>query len=250
MPGSYAQRPRPRRPFIVTPYVAGPDGRLAAQMPSCCPVAVGGSSCDLRIEHRRHRKTGPRHPLTVVRCRTHGCAFTLYPPGYAPYRRQPVVRLSPDGRPIRGEGDATRTDFDQTLFEAAVDAGHGRAWARESGPDPPRRWWGTQGRHLSLAARLVGVARDLGDRVRSSIAAVLSVGNLLLREGARAVGYRGIGRAICDVLGRLGRGARRAVQLLVCGHLIERWGEPLHWDPRRQLLERSPFRPPGTAALR
>jgi hypothetical protein len=219
---------------------------------------AGTAGCDLRIDHTRHRKTGPEHPLTVLRCRTHDCAFTLYPPGYAPYRRQPVLQVAPDGRPIRGEGDGKETDFDGTVFEAALDARRRRPWPRASGqgprdgpcPDPPERWWGTQGRHLTLAARLVGVAHDLSDRVRSFIAAVVSVDTLQLREGACVTGYHHIGEAVCGVLARMKGGARRAWQLLICSHLIGHWGEPLYWDAERQVLERSPLRPPGTAAAR
>jgi len=106
---------------------------------------------------------------------------------------------------------------------------------------------GTQGRHLYLASRLVGVARELSDRVRSGIAAVLWVDQLQLREGSRARGYRAVGKVVVAVLRRLRRGARRAMELLVCGHLVGKWGEPLHWDAQRQVLERSPFVPRGMA---
>jgi hypothetical protein len=124
----------------------------------------------------------------VLWCRTHRCAFTLYPPAFAPYRRQAVLRVAPDGQPIRGEGDPQQTDFGGTVFEAALDAKRGQPWARESGMGAQERWWGTQGRHLRLGARLAGVARDLSDRVRCSIATVLSVATLQLIEGARGGG--------------------------------------------------------------
>ena len=248
MPGSYLRRPRSINPFIVTPYVPGPDGRLTARIPSCCPVGCesGEAGCRLWVEHHRDRKTGPQYPLTVLKCSTHGCAFTLYPPGYAPYRRQAVLQVAPDGQPIHGAGEPQQTDFGGTVFEAALDAKRGQPWARESGTEQPERWWGTQGRHLRLAARLAGVARDLSDRVRCSIATVLSVATLQLIEGARAVGYRAIGDAVCAVLRTLRGGARRARQLLLCGHVSGIWGEPLHWDAQRQFLERSPFPAFGT----
>ena len=96
----------------------------------------------------------------------------------------------------------------------------------------------------------MGLARDLSDRVRSSIAAVLSVNHLQLREGSRAVGYRAMGQAVCGVLAQIKGGARRALQLLVCGNLTELWGEPLYWDIQRQVLERSPFLATRTGPLR
>jgi hypothetical protein len=193
----------------------------------------------LGIDHHRVRKTGPRHLLAVVVCGTHGCGFTLYPPGYAPYRRQPVLHVAPDGSPVPGDGDHER--FAETMFEAAVDAKAGRAWARLTEDDPPEHWWSTQGRHLGFAARLVGVAANLADAARETIATALSVSTLMLREHSLARGYRAIGDAICDVLQRIRGGTRRAQQLLVCGHLAGHWGAPWRWDPSRQVMERSPF---------
>lgn len=218
---------------------------MNAVMPSCCPTRGGPgkeSECALVLDHLRARKTGPRHALAVIECRSHEVAFTLYPPGYAPYRRQTVAKVAPDGGPTRPASESVEAGLEGTLFEAAVDAKEGRRWARETQGEVTERWWGTQGRHLCLLARLVGVAEDLPDKIRESIAAVLSVGTLALRDLCQAKGYRAIGRAVCAVLSWLkGRWPRRAQQLLVCGHLIGQWGEPLHWDATRQVLMRSPF---------
>lgn len=251
----YPTSSRQSRPFICTPYIRGPDGQLVATLPDRCPTgacsACGTTDCALRTLYYRPRKAGPGHPLAVVRCGTHGKAFTLYPPGYAPHRRQSVLRLSHDGSSIfQAEGcDAERADFDGTLFESALDAKDGVAWARASGghPDAAERYWGGQGRHLNLAARITGVARELCDDVRVSIAMVLSVDCLGLQEGARARGYRAIGRAVCSVLTKLRSAARRAFYLLTCGALAGCWGEPLHWDADREVLERAPFPTRGTS---
>jgi len=243
MPASYPDAPRSHRPFIVTSYVVGSDGEVGPEMPSSCPAgACRGERCRLSRHHRRRRKTGPGHPLAVIACRTHGVAFTLYPPGYGPYRRQPVERLSPDGRALGVETDPDVVEFAGTLFEAASDARAGRAWARDGAGDRPQEhWWSTQGRHLRLAARLVGVAVELAEKLRERVAAALSVGMLTLREKSKARGYREIGEAVCAVLAELGRGPRRSRRLLLCGHLVGRWGEPMHWDARRGVLRRSPF---------
>jgi len=248
MPRSYQTRP-----FIVTSYVPDACGQLAAELPGECPLSEGASGlpCRLRIDHRRVRKTGPRHPLAVVVCRTHGRGFTLYPPGYAPFRRQPVLQSAPDGRPAPGDGgDGGDGELTDTVFEAAVDAKAGRAWSRMTEDDPPERWWSTQGRHLDFAARLVGVAGDLAAAVREAIASALSVSTLVLREHALVRGYRALGEAICDVLQRIRGGARRAQQLLVCGHLAGHWGAPWRWDPSRRVMERSPFLRGGTGGGR
>lgn len=72
------------RPFVVTPYHADSKGVFVPDLPTCCIHHVpGGEACDLVVDHLRDRKTSPRFPLTVLRCRVHGSAFTLYPPGHA-----------------------------------------------------------------------------------------------------------------------------------------------------------------------
>lgn len=248
MPPDYPIRPRLCRAFLVVPYTVDAAGQMDAVMPSRCPAGVdpsSGGECELALHHRRARKTGPGHALCVVECREHEVAFTLYPPGYAPYRRQAVLKLTPEGEPIGREGSAVAAEFEDTVFAAALDAKEGKRWARETKAEVPERWWSTQGRHLQLTSRLVGVASDLADKIRESIATVLSVGLLSLRE-LSAKGYRALGAGVCSVLGWLqGRGCARAQQLLICGHLIGHWGEPLHWDATRQVLMRSPFCVPG-----
>lgn len=225
------------------------DDRPSVTADTCCPRSVADQRCRLFISHRRRRQTGPEHPLTVVECTTHGGCFTLYPPGYAPYLRQPVLLLSPDGREVvREPVDCEQaSEWRGTLFEAAVDAKAGCAWWLTSeNTAADHRWHGTQGRHLHRSASLLGVACELGDRVREAISACLSVGTLVLRELSTAQGYRAIGGAVCNVLQRVRGGVRRALQLLVCGHLVGHWGAPWRWDPVRQVVERSPFLGGGT----
>ena len=241
MAACYPSRPGPDRPFVVAPYVE--RGKvMVPEMPGRCPWrGPSEEPCSVGIHHWRLRRTGPRFALAVVRCAAHeGGAFTLYPPGYAPYGRQAVLQVAPDGSSVHGEGDRLERDFGGTVFEAALAARDGQAWPRDSN-EPPRCSWGTQGRHLQIAASVLGLARNTADRVREAIAAVLSVDVLRLRDGSRRVGYRAVGAAVCDVLARLRGGARRALHLLSCGHLSRRWGEPLQWDARRRVLERLPF---------
>ena len=249
MAGSYPARPRSRTPFIITSYVAGPDGGLAAEVPTCCPCSTATEQCKVSVHDRRFRKTGPSHPLVVAACATHEGAFTLYPAGYGPYQRRPVQRLSPDGRAVASAPEAGEPagDWQGTLFEAAVDAKDGRAWSRCSEAESADgRWWTTQGRHLRRCTGIVGVAAGLADSVREAIAATLSVGTLVLRQLSAAKGYRAVGAAVSSVLQSLRGGAGRAFRLLVCGHLVGLWGAPWRWDPARQVMERSPFSSDGT----
>ena len=249
MPKCYSGGPRLRRAFIVTSYVPGPDGVPLAVVPPVCIQGAGpdGLDCAVTIDHLRQRKTGPTHPLAVARCSVHGCGYTLYPPAYAPYRRQQVVKIAPDETPILSEEEGLGEDYADTVFAAALDGADGVAWARSSDATIPEHWWSTQRRHLRLAARLVGVARNLDDWIRESIASVLSASGLWQREHSGAKGYRALGTAVCGILKRLrgGHGAR-AFALLVCGHLAGLWGEPIRWDSCRQDLVRSPFCRRGT----
>ncbi len=216
----------------------------------------GEADCELRKLYDRDRKTGPCHPLAVLRCRRHGEAFTLYPLPFGPYLRLPVERVSPDGAAVLGEPSETATDpvrrgFNATIFGAALDAADGKAWARNSLKVVPEQWWGVQGRRLAEAARMVGIAPDQSDSEREVFAQVLGVDGLLLREKAQAArtggGYRGLGQAVKAVLDALKATASRALRLLTCGHLTGRWGRPLAWDPQRRCLWSLPFPPPGTA---
>ena len=54
-------------------------------------------ACHIYFDHDRDRKTGPDFPLRVARCVTHKKGFTIYPPGYAPYGRQRLAPVAPDG---------------------------------------------------------------------------------------------------------------------------------------------------------
>jgi hypothetical protein len=140
--------------------------------------------------------------------------------------------------------------FEGTLFQAAIDGECRKAWARDSRDGAPDRWWSTQGRHIDLAQRILGIAGDIGARLRERIAGVLSIDALFLRDQSRKEkdGYQARARAVCAVLRRLKRRATAALRLFFCGRLIGHWGIPRIWDPRRQVLERLPFRLPPIRA--
>jgi len=206
----------------------------------------------VRVVHFRPRKTGPEHPLAVARCAIHGAAFTLYPAGFAPYQRLPTMRLAPDGTTLEPDRsspqDPLDASFHASLFEAALDARQGRAWARDSAALPsantsrtPDRWWSTQCRYLSTAESLLALSATTCEQACTTIALLLSVESIELRTPVGKQGYRVLGDAICRVLAQIRGGARRALRLLYCGHVAGLWGEPLHWDVRRNAYERSPF---------
>jgi hypothetical protein len=199
--------------------------------------------CRLSFDHRRYRKTGPEFPLTVLRCRPHGrCAFTLYPPGYVPYGRQRIAPVAVDGSPVRSEGADPVEAFAATAFAAALDAAEGEAWAREGGGP----WWSVQGRWLARLVRWAGVAVDVDAELRSRLAAVLGVAQLVLIEQAQHLaahpGYRQRGEAVVAVLAELPRNAAVLDRLLAAGAEVGLWGRPLRWEPTARRLRSVPFR--------
>lgn len=246
-------RPSARRFFVTTGYFPGGDGVLQPAIPTTCPRSfLPGKICDVRPHFLRPRKTGPCFPLTVARCHAHDISFTLYPPAFGPYLRSPVLHLAPDGTaPLAEKRDPQGlAAFEGTIFQAALDGECRKAWARDSVEGVPDLWWSTQGRHLDLAQRLLGIASGIGARLRERIAAVLSIDHLFLRDQSRAErdGYHARAKAVCAVLRRLKRGAASALRLLFSGRLIGHWAIPWSWDSRRQVLERLPFRLPPIRA--
>jgi hypothetical protein len=216
-----------RRPFIITPYHAGDDGRLRPKIPCACPHSVttgAGGRCKISVRHRRSRKTGPGFPLFVVDCELHECTFTLYPPGFAPYQRCAVALVTACGQQMLGEGSLD-VDDDLTMFDNG---------AKQRGKDDQRT------RHSRRRnARIVGVA-GVADRLREVIASVLSVPTLTLRSLSRSCGS--ISEAVDRVLRQLrGTAQSKATMLLVSGHLAGCWGEPLAYDAERRTLRRSPY---------
>lgn len=240
-----------QRPFVITAYVAGPDGQLRAQMPSegvCAPR--DNRPCRLGVHHRRPRCTGPRFALTVARCRTHQCAFTLYPPGHVPYGRVAVIARAPDGSASRAALASPLQAYRGTVFEAALDAAAGIAWHREHA-GATACWWPTQHRRLALTTHILALAPECPVRHREQVAELLGIDMLHVHEAARrlrqAPGYRARGRAVCHVLDALPAGRFVAERVLECGTLARLWGAPHRWLPDSRTLRRRPFRAAATA---
>lgn len=222
-----------------------------ASIPDRCPLGARSGGCALRRVHERPRKTGPRHPLLVMRCGTHGRCFTLYPPGHAPYQRYAVERRGPEGEllVVEAGSDPTRVDFSGTLFEAGLDGEAGRAWPRRSASASGcERWWPRQERHQLWAGEVLGVASGVSAPLRERIAAVLGVATLSLEAAGRdwGKGYRVRGCAIMHVLRGMRRTLGRMLRLLHVGFLARRWGLPMLWREERRTVETLPFPPPGT----
>jgi hypothetical protein len=233
-------RPRARRNFIITPYLPDATGTLRPLIPDRCnDLRVDASTpCDLRAHHWRDRKTGPRFALLIVECRTHGAAFTLYPPGQVPYGRCPIVPVDLEGRALRRVDEDGSSEpglaWDSTIARAALDAARGEPWPR-SGDD----WtgaagsWRTQGRYLGQLAEIFGLiaARE------QPLVGPLGVSALGHREAAAtylgAKGYQARGRAVWIIVDELQDARCDLLDLILAGGFAAgRWGQPRRWDVR------------------
>lgn len=242
--------PKTNRAFVVTPYRVDPGGVLQPEIPTE-GVCAGQDQhpCKLYVHHHRKRSTGPCFPLTVMRCRPHRLAFTLYPPSHIPYGRSAVLAVAPDGSAIGDDDGVGRHRFQGTLFAASMDAAVGEAWHREHSGSS-EKWWGTQLRRLTLAAQLLGLAPEVGSGKRERVADTLGVDLLLLSDQAgrfcSAGGYRDRGSAVTCVLDALPPSDFLAERLVECGTLANRWGAAYRWLPHSAALHRQPFRASGT----
>ncbi len=230
-----------RRHLVVTPYEADGDNRMVPQIPDICPIRVkDGQSCRLFLDHRRSRKTGPCFPLTVLRCRTHETAFTLYPPGYTPWGRKKWAPVAPDGTALTSESGALR--FQDTYFEAATVAAEGIVWAREKEFDEDFRnpSFPTQQCHLERALRLLGLKGE--PAWAEAVAQTLSIPGQRLHDAVQAIRWPSdlctLGQAVIDVLTDIPVVLRDLFErLAACGAAVGLW-PPLHvWRPCLRQLQ-------------
>lgn len=202
---------------------------------SCVHASKGDEACVLVVHHRRERKTGPQIPVTVLQCRTHRRAFTLYPLGHVPYGRLAVAPVGLDGQVVFSPEREPATDgtraptWRTTLFESAFAAIDERSVKLT---DP--RWWATETpERLAQGATLLGIHPALSVQDADAIAFRLELPRLVLRDAAAAYG-RGRGRAargrvLVEVLGQLGDTCLLD-RVLAAGACAGCWGTVTRWD--------------------
>lgn len=232
--------PRARRPFVATPHHVSEHG-VDVEVPTRGPCWDDATPCEIAVHHRRSRKTGPPWGwVDVLRCRGHGRAFTVYPPGHVPYGQVPLVVLAPDGGAVLGADGKT----DETFFAAVMDAAKAEPalWPRASAPTPPGAVRSSQRRRVHGAAALLGLAGDAPGPDVSAAVTHLPCGALVeaRQQLAESHGLPAWARALVGFVGDLARRAGRALmdRLAVLGHLAGWWGRPYRWVPRGgRLLE-------------
>jgi hypothetical protein len=207
-------------------YVAQSGVLSPKVLPTRCPCDEVG--CHVTAHSLRQRKTGPAFPLTVIRCVTHGRAYTLYPPGQVPYGRVAIAPVDPSGRLVTSEEG--EPSLSGTLYESVEDAAHDDRWPESGGEAHGTRR--TQGRRLHRVAVLLGLLAD--PRQQERMAHALDVPQLSLREAATAYdaarSWRLRGEALLGVLSAV-LASRRHGGLLEAGHEAGLWGLPRRWDP-------------------
>jgi hypothetical protein len=222
---------------VTAAYV--PRGAAAlgpAVMPrGCVHAAIGDEACVLVVHHVRARKTGPRIPVTVLQCRTHRRAFTLYPLGHLPYGRLAVAPVGLDGELMRATDGEPQVDgkrppaWSTTLFGSAFAAIHATTVKLT---DP--RWWATEApERLAQGAAILGVHPELSVQTADAIAFRLEIPRLVLRHAAgeyeQARGRAARGRVLVGVLGELGDTCLLD-RVLAAGACAGCWGTVTRWD--------------------
>lgn len=188
---------------MIGEYVA----RTLVEVPQECPWRDPEAPCDIVQHSLRARKTGPDHALVVCRCHAHGAWFSVYPAGFVPYARRPLLDVAGSGSPS---------------YEAAArEAAAGHAWPRLSDGE---RSWSTQRRLIRRLSEAFG-AFDVA--ARDVVGIALGLPLRLLSHLAGAVGYRARGRAVVAVLDGVGDELDR---VLLAGALARAWGHPWRWQ--------------------
>ena len=216
----------PRSPAALGPAV----------MPRCCVHAVSeDKACVLVVHHVRVRKTGPEIPVTVLQCRTHHRAFTLYPLGHHPYGRLAVAPVGLDGELLRateGElqvGGKRSPAWSTTLFGSAFAALQESTVKRTD-----LRWWATEApERLAQGAAILGVHPTLSVPAADAIAFRLEIPRIVLRQAADAYanarGRAARGDVLIGLLGELGDTCLLD-RVLAAGACAGCWGTVTRWD--------------------
>jgi hypothetical protein len=149
---------------------------LPVQLPDRCLLSEesDNEACRIGGGFWRERSTGPRHPLRVVRCRAHNVAFTLYPEGYLPYGRMPVLSEA---------DEAGEVDMKASLVGAAIAAAGGQHWPEDLIDDEQGPVGRTQRRRIKRLGMLVGFDRP---QVESAVLGELGLNAIDVGVGSLA----------------------------------------------------------------
>lgn len=204
-------------------------------LPLRAPCAEGETSrCKIGLHLLRERRTGPGHPVAVIRCRTHGRFFTIYPPGFVPYGRERLPT-----RVTEVELEAGAPALEAVLHAAAVEMDRWPDWPDPEGNKPG--WASTQWRQISRWGRWLGLTgpEGIGQQIATTLGVPLhehAVGRTRYQHGT----YRHRGRAIVEVLRAVGRVGGFLKRLLQGGFIAGIVGRGFWADGRGRLWPVAP----------
>lgn len=212
---------------IVCPYHANAGGFYEASQPRQCPEGEGSYACKLRRHSVRERKAGPSVPLTIFHCALHEVYFTVYPPGWGPWLRVPLVPCSPEGQIL---------DTGQDIFAASRNAAKRSDWPESVAQQKDAtksHYLGvfrTQKRHIHLGAKLLGIHPELG-AIQSECAIILDLSELELREASKRIRdgptFRRIAEEGVATLTKLHDVTMLLIRLMRTGSRNQLWGAPI-----------------------
>ena len=228
------------RRVITAAYFIDPQGRLRPMRPTRCARLGCEGDCRISFHRWRNRKCGIEYPLACFICSEHICSFTVYPPGWLPFGRRPIVHVTASGFDVGGLGDGVEA-WSETTFGAAVDAAAKRLWPLTAGgsqewekqhdryPYGVRR---TQARHVKGVLVLMALSDDL-TLERPTVAAVLGFDLSQIaacaakpRDGPPLVACGAKG---AELLSAAGRPRRRVLRGFVrLGADRQYWGPPIN----------------------
>lgn len=196
-------------------------------LPRCAPCAEGATSpCKICLHLLRERRTGPGHPVAVIRCQSHGRFFTVYPPGFVPYGRQKL----PTGKAEVELGTGA------PALEAVLHASDEKMdrWPDWSDPEGNKPGWAsTQWRQITRWGQWLGLAgsEGIGQQIATSLGVPLHEHSAAKAQYQRGT-YRHRGRAILQVLRVVGRVGGFLKRLLRAGFVAGLVGRGFMADGR------------------
>lgn len=82
---------RKHRPYHAGDYTIHLDDSASVAPPSFCAESTAAESCEIKLHSKAHRKCGPGHQLSIFICKIHSVFMRIYPVGWVPYSRQPLL---------------------------------------------------------------------------------------------------------------------------------------------------------------
>jgi hypothetical protein len=212
----------PFRGFVNSPYLADSDGVLRAVMPASCPKARVEGSCCIRRFALRERVCGPGYLLELFHCTNHEVHFTVYPPGWIPHKRAPLVFLAPDGSAILCDDAASNKNsysvWSFSLFKGVIAAGMGVLWPEEKqlGVEAvvTAEFSGvtkTQKRMLKLFMKIFGVARLSHRKLRERVSSLLNLPIVLFENSRKKMNGRSRDPPLWRIRGESGKGILESI---------------------------------------